>query len=563
MACDLSDPKIAEVYHHILSNDDIDWMIIGYGSTRDCLSLYASGSGGVGEMALKVPNEIVFCFVAFEGSRVLITHVSEKISNMYYSEKCEQFAYDWIVQYGISADSTSGTLTSVARGLAHQNEIAEFFSHHDVTVNTTKPSELTSTMLRDKTRHLAIKSVPLRAGSLRRSDTAQPSKLKHSVWHQRSQGSSRASSPSATSFSGDTAGLMDLKGVPEVSTWVEVEAETASEAQTETTQSVPVDATAPALGEDKGTRVGDIPTVALQNLDLAAPNNAVEECGATRFKGNSTQNMEAQGTSQQDAPLQAPPTPKSFTDMPVSAPAVASRVARSPTTAREFEQTDSPIFSHFDYDVQRAEISPAVAENYVQMDSPTAPISDNRHTSILSSPGAGGSPSPTIVQNNTAQRHESVRLRQKSMNRRRRTSILSATLSPSQPEVAMMLEQVNEHRKDVAELAMNTGILGDKFFKCLRGYTNIQEPEKAFWKRRYFAIADNTLFMYTNECSRTPSDCLPIDTVVSTPRDAEDEVLMPNSIAIDFGDGEYYMYFDTLTMRQAFESEVQKAISAA
>ncbi|KAJ2793364.1 hypothetical protein H4R20_006559 [Coemansia guatemalensis] len=283
----------------------------------------------------------------------------------------------------------------------------------------------------------------------------------------------------------------------------------------------------------------------------------------TRSKGNSTQNMEAQGTSQQDTPLQAPPTPKSFTDMPASAPAVASRVARSPTTAREFEQTDSPIFSHFDYDVQRAEISPTVAENYVQMDSPTAPITDNRRTSVLSSPGASGPLSPTIAQNNAAQRHGSVRLREKSLNRKHRTSILSATLSPSQPEVAMMLEQVNAHRKDVAELAMSTGILGDKFFKCLRGYTNIQEPEKAFWKRRYFAIADNTLFMYTNECSRTPSDCLPMDTIVSSPRDAEDEVLMPNSIAVDFGDGEYYLYFDTMTMRQAFESEVQKAISAA
>ncbi|PIA18713.1 hypothetical protein COEREDRAFT_85167 [Coemansia reversa NRRL 1564] len=283
----------------------------------------------------------------------------------------------------------------------------------------------------------------------------------------------------------------------------------------------------------------------------------------TRPKRNSTQNMEVQGSSQQDTSLQAPPTPNSFTDVPASAPVVASQMARSPTTAREFEQTDSPIFSHFDYDVQRAEISPMVAENYVQMDSPTAPISDNRRTSILSSPGVGGSPSPTIVQNNDIQRYGSVRLREKTMNSRRRTSILSATASPSQTEVAMMLEQVNAHRKDVAELAISTGILGDKFFECLRGYTNIQEPEKAFWKRRYFAIADNTLFMYTNECSRTPSDCLPMDTIVATPRDAEDEVLMPNSIAIDFGDGEYYLYFDTLNMRQAFESEVQKAISAA
>ncbi|KAJ2804861.1 hypothetical protein H4R21_001476 [Coemansia helicoidea] len=88
MACDLSDPKIAEAYGRILSSDGIDWMVIGYGSTRDRLSLYASGDGGVAEMALQVPDEIAFCFVLFEGSRVLVTHVSEKIRYVRHCGYC-------------------------------------------------------------------------------------------------------------------------------------------------------------------------------------------------------------------------------------------------------------------------------------------------------------------------------------------------------------------------------------------------------------------------------------------------------------------------------------------
>ncbi|KAJ2342789.1 hypothetical protein GGF43_005845 [Coemansia sp. RSA 2618] len=156
-----------------------------------------------------------------------------------------------------------------------------------------------------------------------------------------------------------------------------------------------------------------------------------------------------------------------------------------------------------------------------------------------------------------------MRERQKSVNHSNRTSVYSTVLSPSQPEVAMMLDQVKAHRKDVVELANSSGVMGDKYFQCLRGYTSIQEPAKAFWKRRYFAIADNTMFMYTNECSRTPSDYLPMDSIPSPPRDAEDEVLMPHSVAVNFGDGEYYLYFDSASMRQAFEGEVQKAISAA
>ncbi|KAJ2484465.1 hypothetical protein EV174_002410 [Coemansia sp. RSA 2320] len=133
MACDLSDPKIAEAYSRILSHDDLDWMIIGYGSTRDTLSLYGAGSGGVGEMALSVPDETAFGFLMFEGSRVLVTHVSHKISGV-----------------------------QRARGLAHQKTVTDFFDQHDVTVNTSKPSELTPTMLREKTRHLAIKSAPMK-----------------------------------------------------------------------------------------------------------------------------------------------------------------------------------------------------------------------------------------------------------------------------------------------------------------------------------------------------------------------------------------------------------------
>ncbi|KAJ2552428.1 hypothetical protein EV175_003318 [Coemansia sp. RSA 1933] len=80
MVCDLTnDPSIAETYGKILSYDGIDWLVIGYGSSREQLALYASGNGGVAEMAASVPDEVVFGFIAFEGAKVLVIHVSEKI----------------------------------------------------------------------------------------------------------------------------------------------------------------------------------------------------------------------------------------------------------------------------------------------------------------------------------------------------------------------------------------------------------------------------------------------------------------------------------------------------
>ncbi|KAJ2725005.1 hypothetical protein GGI07_001574 [Coemansia sp. Benny D115] len=131
-------------------------MIIGYGNTRGTLSLYSTGGGGVAEMALSVPNEIIFGFLTFEGSNVLVTHVSEKISVRTH------------IIIIISTDIWASlflrwkyAVTNVARGLAHQRSVAEFFDRYDITVNTTKPTELTPVLLRGKTRHLAIKSFPM------------------------------------------------------------------------------------------------------------------------------------------------------------------------------------------------------------------------------------------------------------------------------------------------------------------------------------------------------------------------------------------------------------------
>ncbi|KAJ2804862.1 hypothetical protein H4R21_001477 [Coemansia helicoidea] len=51
------------------------------------------------------------------------------------------------------------------------------------------------------------------AGSLSRSESLQNPKLRGSVWHQRSNGSSLPSSPLGTSFGPDTTALKDASGI--------------------------------------------------------------------------------------------------------------------------------------------------------------------------------------------------------------------------------------------------------------------------------------------------------------------------------------------------------------
>ncbi|KAJ2490535.1 hypothetical protein IWW37_003095 [Coemansia sp. RSA 2050] len=490
-------------------------MIIGYGTSRDTLLLYSSGNKGVAQMSASVPDEVVFGFIMFEGSGVLVTHVSHKISQ------------------------------------------------HDVTVNTSKPSELTLTMLRERTRHLAIKSVPMKAifakvaGGLGRSDSYQPSKLKPTVWHRRSQASSRSSTPPESAL---------LRSVPRVVTSDSVSSTTGVGGMASSPATYPPNPDT-ASADDQTSKASD-PESAPLHYDEPEPRGKL---------------------------LDAPPTPKSFGRTPrlngssdtaseAGSDAAESSAASVPVVTipapapEEPPVADSPIITHFDHRISRIEPAPAAVETDLPFSELPPTVSP---PAVAHSAGGGSSPhesrpatsgsvasfaSAAAVDHATpAFRYSSIRSRDgksaaSSLRSKSRGSVVS---SSAQPEVDAMLEQVNQHRQDVAALAESTGILGDKYFEGLRGYTSIQEPKNAFWKRRYFVIADKTVFMYINECSRTPSDFLHIESVVSPPRDAGDEVLMPHSIAVDFGTGEYYMYFDSAPMREAFENEVRKVISVA
>ncbi|KAJ1800421.1 hypothetical protein LPJ59_001115 [Coemansia sp. RSA 2399] len=294
-------------------------------------------------------------------------------------------------------------------------------------------------------------------------------------------------------------------------------------------------------------------------------------------------------------PVTGPPTPNSFNDpsngqsvsggqvfdvasaspdneQPLSSavqPASKSAVAQLGNgTTEEFMQTDSPVFAHFDdQTIHRGDVSPMVYQMVVDSTLPAEP--QVRPTASLRNSHSHNANSEAANPAAHVNRYSSMRLRERPANGSTgvtnglRASVFSSSFSPIHPEVALMLDQINEHRKEAAELAKNTGVMSDKYHQCLQGYTSIQEPTSAFWKRRYFVVADNTMFLYTNECSRVPSDYLEIGSVVHSPRDAEDEVLMPHSLAVDFGSGDCYMYFDTSDMMRAFEGEISKAIEAA
>ncbi len=54
-------------------------LILGYHDTRDKISLYSKGSGGLDELRDNLKEEVLYGFLRIENRFVLLTYVSEQV----------------------------------------------------------------------------------------------------------------------------------------------------------------------------------------------------------------------------------------------------------------------------------------------------------------------------------------------------------------------------------------------------------------------------------------------------------------------------------------------------
>ncbi|KAI8328683.1 hypothetical protein EDC96DRAFT_530180 [Choanephora cucurbitarum] len=80
--CDLSDPRIVETYTSITEEGETNWLILGYNDTRDVISLYSQGTGGLSEFREHLSDEVLYGFVRVDDRYILITWVSEQVSGV-------------------------------------------------------------------------------------------------------------------------------------------------------------------------------------------------------------------------------------------------------------------------------------------------------------------------------------------------------------------------------------------------------------------------------------------------------------------------------------------------
>ncbi|KAF9128506.1 hypothetical protein BGW39_004997 [Mortierella sp. 14UC] len=82
MSCDLTDPAILEAYQAIVSGTPTNWLILGYHDTRDKISLYSKGTGGLEELRANLTEEVLYGFVRIEDRFALLAYVSEQVSGL-------------------------------------------------------------------------------------------------------------------------------------------------------------------------------------------------------------------------------------------------------------------------------------------------------------------------------------------------------------------------------------------------------------------------------------------------------------------------------------------------
>ncbi|KAG0372274.1 hypothetical protein BGX24_000465 [Mortierella sp. AD032] len=121
MSCDLTDPAITQAYQAIVSGTPTNWLILGYHDTRDKISLYSKGTGGLEELRANLTEEVLYGFVRIEDKFALLAYVSEQVSGL-----------------------------RRARALVHGKAVGALFKSNHVQINSSNLAELSDEKVRSR-----------------------------------------------------------------------------------------------------------------------------------------------------------------------------------------------------------------------------------------------------------------------------------------------------------------------------------------------------------------------------------------------------------------------------
>lgn len=93
----------------------------------------------------------------------------------------------------------------------------------------------------------------------------------------------------------------------------------------------------------------------------------------------------------------------------------------------------------------------------------------------------------------------------------------------------------------------------------LAGYVSVQTGNSSFWKRRWFMLKKNSLYLFHEQKDKYPIIAIDLSDTIETLEDAEEEVLIPNSFKLQLQySGCFFFYLDDLALKNSLMKGIRE-----
>ncbi|CAG8467576.1 7377_t:CDS:10 [Ambispora leptoticha] len=483
MACDLSDPSIMRAYEEIISmQDTTNWLILGYHGTRNKISLYSKGSGGLDEFGQNLREEILYAFLRIDDKFVFLTDVQR------------------------------------ARGLVHGRVVAALFKMHQMQIRASTREEVSEVKMRLK----LLDELPNVSSSFERDQNHENPQIILPPDNNESEQQIK------DNYNG-TSGLDELRqNLKEEVLYGFLRIENRFVLITYVSEQVSGVRRARALVH--GRAVGALFKQAHQiQINASNASDLAEDKVRSKLKLSSSDDRPSSPSPQRQQTLRQNTLPSS---------------PKSPNASESDASDLTP------YNINGSENARREAEKAAREDAEREKLERE----------AQRRDAEKIAQELEKRRafEETERKKQEALENQKKEKALAEAKAKSEAEKKVREEaekkRNEELRSKFAELEKSGKVLLD-------GYITVQGGGVYFWKRRYFELRGQTLYLFRDSTDKLPISKLELDSDVSGVSDAQSEVLILNSFKVDFRSTEpYYFFSDDRKTKESFVQAIARYV---
>ncbi|KAF8308325.1 hypothetical protein DL93DRAFT_2171177 [Clavulina sp. PMI_390] len=510
MSADLSDPNIVEKYKDITSfTSPTNWLLLSYGQSRDKLSLYASGEGGIGELRPKLQGDVFFALVREDRSFILISFVPEDISGV-----------------------------RRARALVHARAVGSLFKAHHAAWTITKADMLTEEAVRAKLK------LPADGASSPNPSQTVPSNfppLQYTNGRQVSGSPQQLASP-PTSPNGNRKRMVSDQ----------ISLHSNSSAPTRDLPPTPTIVIPPKTGNGSSITGPRTPTSVVTPTKVPLPPSRQPSGSASYLSPTSSPTVLAYPTPRTAAQEQAAQSRAKWAIELETERRVLQRQRSRLEMQREAEAEQQAL-----YDAERSARLKQEREDAMR-----AEMDEDDRRKAIEQEHARKLAAERAAEE---QRRRDEVAQKKAMEAQRRREEVAARIKrereAEEERERLALEKQKEEEASLAskrEIQQQfTNVRGGGSI-ILTGNVTTQAHDSLYWRRRYFELSSQGMAFYkSSDTLSNRLDLLPLDGKARAITEKHDELQsIPHSFAIEFHDGTMQLFCDTADDKEVLVSAI-------